>query len=409
MNGFLVAILIPPHRKEVVLKDKYENIKLALATLIMVTVVVSVCVGLYATRQCLNADYDNSVALMRAINEKDLEEVKRLYPLVKHRKYAPTRYIGRNSIAYGRSDWPPLLAAIKKDFSGAIRFMAETNSGIKKQAIGEYNYFLPLTYAIKERKNNAIKTLLEVGCEVTESSFKYAITNYDPSMVELLLEKQKKLPEKAFGYLFNPTDHREYDYSEHKIRQTQCVHVAKALFEKSSNAKQLANEKVMADVVKQKDLVLTKLFLDYAKITQSVLTAALESSNLDNITCLLESLENQKRESLINTTNQKGNALLAVCLRNKTLRPAILIKVLIQHGAKVNLQDDGGKTALHHAIMKKDFLAIQALHNAKADINIKDNDGVSPKEMLLDTIHKASKGKGLIPFTPTLMQQFDIK
>jgi ankyrin repeat protein len=54
----------------------------------------------------------------------------------------------------------------------------------------------------------------------------------------------------------------------------------------------------------------------------------------------------------------------------------------LQKGSDVNAQDDGGNTSLHLVIRKKyDLEAVRLLLRYRADVNIKNNEGISLKAM----------------------------
>lgn len=77
------------------------------------------------------------------------------------------------------------------------------------------------------------------------------------------------------------------------------------------------------------------------------------------------------------------------------------VETLLRHGANANLRDTDGKTALHRAISKH-ASSIETLQDTSfsdtctlllphTDLNIKDNSGQTPKELISETYEMLSK------------------
>lgn len=77
---------------------------------------------------------------------------------------------------------------------------------------------------------------------------------------------------------------------------------------------------------------------------------------------------------------------------------ATTVETLLRHGANANLRDTDGKTALHRAITKH-ASSIETLQNSSfsytcmlllphTDLNIKDNSGQTPKELISETYNE---------------------
>lgn len=81
----------------------------------------------------------------------------------------------------------------------------------------------------------------------------------------------------------------------------------------------------------------------------------------------------------INTQNHKGESVLIglVLAKESNEKNLKIMNWLIEHGAKVNLPDDMGKTPLHYAIGKKDLGYISLLWDYSAEMGARDNNGNS--------------------------------
>ena len=53
-------------------------------------------------------------------------------------------------------------------------------------------------------------------------------------------------------------------------------------------------------------------------------------------------------------------------------------KLLLKNGASVNLQGEGGRGALHEAALRNDVDAVRSLVVRGADVNMKDENGITP-------------------------------
>ena len=74
---------------------------------------------------------------------------------------------------------------------------------------------------------------------------------------------------------------------------------------------------------------------------------------------------------------------------------ADMVKVLLEHGADVNAQDEDGQTALHYACSIGYESVIQILIKASADEAISDNEGLKPIDVLKNDDIKAKYFKPL--------------
>ena len=64
---------------------------------------------------------------------------------------------------------------------------------------------------------------------------------------------------------------------------------------------------------------------------------------------------------------------------------ALIVELLINHGAEVNAEDSHGNTALHHACYSGSFVTAQSLLDNDADIYATNNIGYTP-------FHEACRG-----------------
>jgi hypothetical protein len=61
------------------------------------------------------------------------------------------------------------------------------------------------------------------------------------------------------------------------------------------------------------------------------------------------------------------------------------VRLLVSRGAKVDIKDDNGRTALEYAIRSEDLSMMQALLEAGADVHAKDKDGLTPLALAYKT------------------------
>lgn len=76
----------------------------------------------------------------------------------------------------------------------------------------------------------------------------------------------------------------------------------------------------------------------------------------------------------INQTSQYGSALMAAVIKGNNK----IIEHLLDRNANTNIIDKNGTTAMHYAVMFRNYDALKLLMQANADIKIKDNSGKSP-------------------------------
>ncbi len=67
------------------------------------------------------------------------------------------------------------------------------------------------------------------------------------------------------------------------------------------------------------------------------------------------------------------------------------MKILVEKGAKLDIQDNAGRTALHLASSYGKIEVVQYLVNAGADATIKDKDGKTAKDQACEWSNKQHK------------------
>jgi len=75
----------------------------------------------------------------------------------------------------------------------------------------------------------------------------------------------------------------------------------------------------------------------------------------------------------INSTSNYGTPLMAAIVKGDIE----IIEMLLSRNAATNIADVNGTTAMHYAVMFKNYEAIKLLVKANADLEIKDNRGQS--------------------------------
>jgi len=77
-----------------------------------------------------------------------------------------------------------------------------------------------------------------------------------------------------------------------------------------------------------------------------------------------------------------GKTLIHRCCEKGSLS---VVRLLVDHGASTELQDNKGNTGLHYACEKNDFQLVRFLLNACANVFVKNNGGLSPSEMATES------------------------
>lgn len=109
-------------------------------------------------------------------------------------------------------------------------------------------------------------------------------------------------------------------------------------------------------------------------VTQAILTSPEE---FQEKTRFLKSLSSVGNDPLwINNT--EGAIPLLAAIENDSSE---IVKILIESGADVNIQDESGNTPLIYAAINKDKQSVLLLKAAGADVNIKNDKGISPMSL----------------------------
>ena len=77
-----------------------------------------------------------------------------------------------------------------------------------------------------------------------------------------------------------------------------------------------------------------------------------------------------------------GKTMIHRCCEKGSLS---VVRLLVDHGASTELQDNEGNTGLHYACEKNDFQLVRFLLNACANVFVKNNKGFSPSEMATES------------------------
>ncbi len=101
-----------------------------------------------------------------------------------------------------------------------------------------------------------------------------------------------------------------------------------------------------------------------------------------------------------NITNDRGcNALSYIsCYEKYTSRTIDLAKALLQHNAQINNQDHIGSAPLHHACDNANFHLIELFINHGADVNICDNQKITPIHSCIMTNAASEKSKNIVTY-----------
>jgi len=95
----------------------------------------------------------------------------------------------------------------------------------------------------------------------------------------------------------------------------------------------------------------------------SPLTLACYNGNYDVVLFLVNKLDS------IDVKSDYGSPLMAAVVKGETK----IVSLLIENNANLNLTDKNGTTALHYAVMFRNYDIIKLLLEADADFNLKDN------------------------------------
>lgn len=88
----------------------------------------------------------------------------------------------------------------------------------------------------------------------------------------------------------------------------------------------------------------------------------------------------------LNLKNDNGRSVIMELAKEKNIKSIRLLKVLIDHGANIDLVDNDGVSALMHACDYANIDAINLLLDNNANTNIVDNNGYTALMYLICTI-----------------------
>jgi ankyrin repeat protein len=96
----------------------------------------------------------------------------------------------------------------------------------------------------------------------------------------------------------------------------------------------------------------------------------------------------------VNGTSKRLYTPLILCCNRADTEALKITKLLIERGADLSRKDDDGATALHYACMNESDEVVQALVDAKADVNSQNNIGLTP---LMLAARNSLFGEKIIP------------
>ena len=78
-----------------------------------------------------------------------------------------------------------------------------------------------------------------------------------------------------------------------------------------------------------------------------------------------------KKVEDVNQSSPYGSALMAAVVKGNTK----IVELLLNSNADANIADENGTTAMHYAVMFRNYEAVKLLIKANADVKLKDNRG----------------------------------
>ncbi|XP_043922219.1 serine/threonine-protein phosphatase 6 regulatory ankyrin repeat subunit A-like [Protopterus annectens] len=248
-----------------------------------------------------------------------------------------------------RGEWITLEQVLKGMEKGdpELISVAEEESGLT-----------PLMMAVRENRISVVERLYELGLTLTDRTkdghtvLHIAAAHSKDDIVRFLLSK--KADPNATG---GPNDQLPLHYAV--ARPAAALGVIQTLLKASHKDARLA---------KDKDGCIP-LFL------------AVEAGNI--IACK-ELLSVNTEAQLGSQRKENGDTVLHACCRKKDLE---MMKLLIEHGANFELQNDEGQTPLHIAAWEGDELLLKFFYQCKANPNIVDKFDRSPLHIAAERGH----------------------
>ncbi|WP_370215048.1 ankyrin repeat domain-containing protein [Mesoflavibacter profundi] len=163
-------------------------------------------------------------------------------------------------------------------------------------------------------------------------------------------------------------------------------------------------------------LIISCLFFNYNVYSQTDIFEISRTGSIEDIETLYS-----KDKNLINQKNEQGYTPLTIACYNGNSNVALfladkvedingnskfgtplmaatykgydnIVKILLDNNAKTNLQDSQGATAMHYAVLFRNYKIIELLVNSNADFSIKNNVGKSAMDFAIsyndDTLNK---------------------
>ncbi|ARF02649.1 SWPV1-032 [Shearwaterpox virus] len=267
----------------------------------------------------------------------------------------------------------PLHYAIKYKKVDLIKILLDSSKIIGKK------WFLHKQYLIKALNNNCsydiITLLIKYGAPIDEqddlgkTALHYSISNGRKDITDLLINSCADV---------NIIDGCIGGSPLHYAVSNNDIVLTKMLLDRGANVNIINahTDTILNIAIASKNKTIVNMLLKYGAnakligLNRSAIHAALETRDIDMLNIILLAGGN------VNTYNSKCLTPLYIAVNSMKIE---FVKVLLKHGADINTKNDlSGNTPLHKAMLNNDLHNIKLLLSYNADCNLLNNHGNTP-------------------------------